>query len=358
MIVIAGYQNFITSPANVANANSFSFSSTNVRESSYKMKNTLGTSRTNRNDFSALQHNATDNTSDVKLCNSRRLTHLYNECKSWKSSGRRNYHYLYVDEKHKVVLCLPLKAGCTTWKLILANNSREQALDANFKGKKLHSNGLKQYGINRLNTFSKEEQGNILRTFYKVVVVRHPLDRLVSAYNDKFCNFVSERWTRKLGGQILNKYHPELDAQTRRMGKGVLFHEFLNHILTATNPHWRPIHKTCFPCDVTYDYMVKLETQSIDAAHVIGQHFGPHFRGLGSHGNKKGGGAGGTLGGEKLLSHYVNVTDNLLQAVLDHGYRQDMQLFGYDWRREANGSITSFCRSGDCVANYGGGRGG
>ena len=54
---------------------------------------------------------------------------------------------MLVDDKHKLVVCVPPKSGCSTWKTILANNSAKGPLPHDFDIQSLHNGGVKRYGF-------------------------------------------------------------------------------------------------------------------------------------------------------------------------------------------------------------------
>ena len=83
---------------------------------------------------------------------------------------------LYVDDTNKVLMCTHGKAGATTWKTILANNSMKHPI-LNWYGN-IHYE-LKTFGIKLLGSkhFSERDIQERLQTYFKFMVVRHPFDR-------------------------------------------------------------------------------------------------------------------------------------------------------------------------------------
>lgn len=144
------------------------------------------------------------------------------------------------------------------------------------------------------------------RRYKKFLVVRHPLDRVVSAYRDKFVrqNRYSKYFHRKYGRLIVSRYRnklqsqstatresqtpppklatdaaaaardaisddlrPSVDYANNSSGHDVKFTEFVNFLIdespeietVRTNPHWDPVARMCQPCNVRYNYVVRLE---------------------------------------------------------------------------------------------------
>ena len=97
------------------------------------------------------------------------------------------------------------------------------------------------------------------------MVVRHPLERLASAYHDKFV-------TRKTSKVTFSKYKKKILHAVHAVNVSkpvpVTFQHFIQY-LTMVNPakfdeHWQLYNDRCAPCTIEYDYIAKLETMSSD----------------------------------------------------------------------------------------------
>ena len=140
---------------------------------------------------------------------------------------------IFIDHKHKILACLPPKSGCTTWKAILANNSGSKPLPRKFDPIHLHFGSLPKYGIKRYTELrTADEQNKVLydKSYTKIMIVRHPFDRVYSAYYDKLKSKLDRTMMQMHGSRILNKFHPELDPKIRRKGEGATFKEFIDYI--------------------------------------------------------------------------------------------------------------------------------
>ena len=215
------------------------------------------------------------------------------------------------------------------------NNTKENPLPANFNGMNLHGHGISHYSnsnIKRLIHYSEKEQARILAEYYKFMVVRHPLDRLVSSYIDKI-NIVVKT------GQFPNVRKHVIDLNLRKFGKSeVSFSAFLEYITHEAhnafmNPHWAPATDICDACNLKYHKIVKLETQEEDLLDLV-PHLGPYNRTNKVHANQQGSGTASTF--SRNLTAYANVDEKLLADILALGFDKDMELFGYSMDKRHN----------------------
>ncbi|CAB0030438.1 unnamed protein product, partial [Trichogramma brassicae] len=91
------------------------------------------------------------------------------------------------------------------------------------------------------------------------MVVRHPFERLLSAYRHKLENRQGqEYYYERFGKRIVEKYRRESSNHTQAEPT---FTEFLNFIVDEQEPddYWTPYNSTCYPCSIKYDYVMKFE---------------------------------------------------------------------------------------------------
>lgn len=166
--------------------------------------------------------------------------------------------------------------------------------------------------------------------YTKLIVVRHPFERLVSAYTDKFANSNSTVYQQGIGREIIQKYrsHPsELSLET---GHDVIFPEFVNYVIDEWSAgrrqldiHWRPMIDLCLPCSIDYDIVAKFETLKKDVdflSHKLKENkikrlFQPQSP------------SASTIGATKQLMDQLNQ-----QQLIDlyRVYKDDFDIFGYD----------------------------
>ncbi|XP_014468481.1 PREDICTED: carbohydrate sulfotransferase 11-like [Dinoponera quadriceps] len=197
------------------------------------------------------------------------------------------YMVFYMDRIHNVSYCPVYKAGTTTWlyNLCLLMNVPERTLN---HGKEQ----LSSIARRAIPELDYPEAARFLNASTKLLVVRHPFERLLSAYRDKLENSVAGRehgtfhFYRKYGAKIVRKYRgkdfakPRADQVIRREGApppaGVepTFREFVNYIIDTDlgsygDDHWMPYYLFCTPCLVRYDIIAKVETLWRDQVYAI-----------------------------------------------------------------------------------------
>ena len=324
---------------------------------------TVLTSTSNSN--SAEQQDAKSEDKDpVPRCSQEdRLKLLQHHCKSAqtpvsiKKTGKTSiYDNIYVDEKHQIVTCIPPKAGCSTWKTILANNTFDTPLPKSFRTYSLHFGALQQrFHIHNLLHYNASMRQHFLTSdkYFRFILVRHPLERLHSGYVNKFVSGIDMALQKKYGGMILRKYHPELSTTVQNSGKGVTFEEFVRFLKEPKmlNPHWEPIVNLCQPCLVNYHAIVKTETMDEDNAVIIAKYLLPYTRGLGTANNVVAGGPQTdslTQTGRKFEEFQTLSEEQMI--FLQQRFQKDLDYFGYTWsiRRNESGSyaLYSSCVNG------------
>ena len=137
----------------------------------------------------------------------------------------------------EVILCLLPKVGSTTWKLALLS-----ALHPRRHAQLLEQSPHRRRGVHRL---PRDTSWTTRNRAVRIVVVRNPYDRLLSAYLDKM---VLQRKARLAPGN----FEP-----------GGSFESFLGN-LTRRDPasvdiHYRPMSLQCGMPALSYDYVLRVE---------------------------------------------------------------------------------------------------
>lgn len=130
----------------------------------------------------------------------------------------------------------------------------------------------------RLNNYTGEEIRYRLDHFMKFMFIRHPFERLLSAFRNKFNqnSSSSDYFRSRYGRQIIKQYRTNATGESLARGHDVTFREFVQYIIdprttarTAFNEHWRPMVDLCLPCTIQYNVIGKYETLMDDAWLVL-----------------------------------------------------------------------------------------
>ncbi|XP_007893280.1 carbohydrate sulfotransferase 9 [Callorhinchus milii] len=187
---------------------------------------------------------------------------------------------IYVEDKYKLLYCEVPKAGCSNWKRILMVLNGLASSPDNISHDSVHYSK----SLRRLDSYNIKDIHDRFSTYTKVVFVRDPMERLVSAFRDKF-EHSNNYYHPVFGKAILKKYRVNASVEALDTGSGVTFREFAQYLLDAQRPvgmdiHWEQISKLCSPCLIDYDFIGKFETLETDANHflkLIGAPPGLHF---------------------------------------------------------------------------------
>ncbi|XP_052862243.1 carbohydrate sulfotransferase 11 [Anopheles cruzii] len=162
------------------------------------------------------------------------------------------------------------------------------------------------------------------------IIVRHPFERLVSAYKDKIQYALPNSHHHKLGNRIIQKYRKTINGKPVTLLKYPLFSEFVNYLLDEIkhphfeiDMHWVPMTHFCTPCFFHYDVIAKFETLEEDQNYLISiarldSVIKPQWKnaGKGAHTN------------EVLLKFFAELDGAQVRGLYDY-YRFDFELFGY-----------------------------
>ena len=175
---------------------------------------------------------------------------------------------IFVDDRHKVLACFVAKVACSTWKYILINATGKVN---NVPPAKIpvHSRPyMRTLWLHVLGDYTSDEIAFRLKNYYKFMVVRHPFDRLSSAYREKF-GPKNDFYHKTMGKKIIKKYRKNATKKSLNKGNDVTFGEFVKFLLDGNpakyNSHWLPFYEVCDPCRVKYDHVARLETMTEDS---------------------------------------------------------------------------------------------
>nr|XP_040040742.1 LOW QUALITY PROTEIN: carbohydrate sulfotransferase 14 [Gasterosteus aculeatus aculeatus] len=176
--------------------------------------------------------------------------------------------HVLVNDRHRLLYCYVPKVACSNWKRVLKVLSGAlENVDVSVKMD--HRSDLLF-----LHSLKPEEIRHRLQHYFKFMFVREPMERLLSAYRNKFGEI--ESYQRKYGVEIARRYRkpPAKDAAAAATrGDDVTFAEFVRYLLDEDaermNEHWMPMYNLCQPCAVRYDFIGSYERLEADAELVL-----------------------------------------------------------------------------------------
>ena len=183
-------------------------------------------------------------------------------------------NWILILPKNKIAYCHLAKVGSSAWKtylipLVSSQEMQEKLLQMdNFNRhiaiNKLFSSKNVKTSHQKLSKYLSKEK------YFTFVFVRHPLDRIVSAYVDKVLSTKAKDYAYVRKG-LVQKYGQ------------VTFQNFLRFVLKSLDKcnsqttscfqsidgHWQPYYQRCEFCNVKYDYIGRLETFNHDVQEVL-----------------------------------------------------------------------------------------
>jgi len=237
-----------------------------------------------------------------------------------KSLKRVNFHYMYISEPDSLLWCKVPKAGSSTWTynfLKLAGHG---------------TNSSKIHSILR-NFFPKPQSNKAFKDMFKFMVVRHPFERILSAYRDKLEDISRDMEARS--GYYYTMYGKHIVAAYRRksnanvtFGLEPTWKEFITYIIN-TDPakfdeHWMPIWMLCSSCIIRYNVIAKMETFAEDTQFILEE------SGLSDTLKVEWKHSTGTVGSDDIIADYFSQLTVAEMAALYQTYQIDFELYGYD----------------------------
>ena len=263
-----------------------------------------------------------------------RINRIDDHCGVKRRPGKRSLFTsaMFIDHHNRILYCAVPKAACSSWKQMIwqlgqeSTKTREELLNArdspSWPSGSIHRK-MQQYGLMSPGSLSKQKRAEVLKSYTKIMTVRHPLERIKSVYRDKL--YVDPRTPdqacqscKDIGRQILRRVRGNHTRKEIQSGRGVTFHDFLQYVTKAREPHWNEQHGLCNPCHVKYDYVMKVETMREDAKQVISRVFNSTLPFISSNPS------------DKHITQDYNIPNGIMEK-LHKRYQLDLDMFNYDW---------------------------
>merc|ERR1719228_2421459 len=199
----------------------------------------------------------------------------------WSLLKKTSHHQFFVQKEHGLMWCKVPKAASTSWLhafLSLARVSQQEIPEDNGLG--LHAYLRDKYPL-----LSKNLHKQLMPQSVKFLVVRHPFERLLSAYVDKLQDYQRDLKYRggyyyaMYGADIVSKLRPKYQEKFPKnplfMRKEPSFVEFVEYLVETPNTkydeHWKPQFLLCPPCHFKFDVIAKMETFDRDTQFILRQ---------------------------------------------------------------------------------------
>ncbi|XP_038044919.1 carbohydrate sulfotransferase 14-like isoform X2 [Patiria miniata] len=259
----------------------------------------------------------------------RRQEILQAACQSLNISRPVEYSHMLVSDPHKILFNFIPKVSCKSWKELWSQL------------RKLNGTGNVSLG-----KYSPVERQYRLANYRKVLFVREPLSRILSAYMSKFRGGalydhapLQRYWENAFGVDIVQRYRgvtvskldkhrwlnitfPELILYVTDLGSGIR--------MTAFNDHWFPQHIVSHPCQIKYDFIGHFENLSVEGPYVLRWLGIDHLVQLPEYHNSN--------AAKSLVEYYKKIPLELFRKLGDY-YLEDYRLFGYSLE-ETIGRVT------------------
>lgn len=325
----------------------------NISQRSHLDSTTVQTIRDVDINLQANSYNNTDHTlphqSRPNICSpEQRLRYLQEKCKLLQPELDSISGIVITDRKRKLLYCQIEKCSCSTWRYLLqkANSDGEDELLSH-----IHSNTqLRKRSMNTTTIKGSQwfNQYHEYEDYTKFVVIRHPLERILSSYyNSKRSQKSHSKGEYGPTIRLFNKLMRSREQDTLSLS---LFIEAITNPAMTTlynNVHWKPFTEACNFCEVAYDHIIRVETMAISASGSNHNDAAPILRLLGYDGNilsdvrvnnRKADIPDDTT--SRVLLEYKDVPKHLMEKLLDR-YKYDMELFGYRFNAK---TLRTACR--------------
>ena len=228
--------------------------------------------------------------------------------------------HIFIGRFVPVLYCAVPKVASTNWKrmMLLFDGLKSNISEMSIKSK-VHT----QAGLRPLYEVKSVRIPQMITNSFKFLFVRHPFERLVSAYRNKFSDN-NTYFERTYGSRILKMSRKGLTKEEYTTGRGATFKEFTTWMTSteAYDPHWCPVTKLCHPCAIHYNFIGKMETLISDAEQVV-NHIGSHtnFPATWTDGYK--------VSSNKLMFDlFTTLSPDEIQRVYEY-YQDDFEAFDY-----------------------------
>jgi len=153
--------------------------------------------------------------------------------RSFLKSATKTTLPLILDQQHKLLYCEIPKVGSTNWKRILIKLTDPRFKDIRNVLAIRKPRKSDHYNLTYITDLPESERWQVLKSYKAFTFVRHPFERLLSAYRDK----ASEEFRGETGQRILHFFKSSGNAEKFTTYDVESFHKFLQYVIAANDFH-------------------------------------------------------------------------------------------------------------------------
>ncbi len=230
---------------------------------------------------------------------------------------------IYIDADRKLLYCRIGKVGSTSFVNFLEQTTRSTYNSTT-------STNLQHGNMESFQGVPVEEINTKYKDYTKIVVVRHPLQRVVSAYH-----------------QVINSTMRRRKLRENNRTEPMTLDDFLRNVTGKwrdANIHWMRYQKSCKLCFIRYHYVIQTETMESDMSKMAGvfrDERNPSRKAQLKHKNFGVGNKSQIFKHDHFLREFQLKYPTYMQRLLSY-YGDDMQLFDYGWDSD---KMMSLCRN-------------
>ena len=189
-----------------------------------------------------------------------------------------------TDKTHQLGYCHVQKVASSSWMLAFAemNHLDTNVIDDLIKNMALHGTLMTNFSIPVRNLKDIEDINN--SNLYKFIFIRHPFERLVSAFHDKFeyskqgammLPFLKHQVIKYMLRSLNKQKSPK--SSSLSFDNNISFENFIDFVLeeatfsviSEQSKHWWPYSDVCKMCKIKYDFIGNLETFKEDVSCML-----------------------------------------------------------------------------------------
>ena len=194
---------------------------------------------------------------------------------------------ILLHKEKEVAFCYIPKSACTTFKILLLHTQGLLPDDYLNYSKTMQPYLAPQLQKITLGSLGKRNHGMVMSNYFKFVMFRHPLERLLSGYRSKMSVAMKtdlpegERDVqssmlldnkRELISQAYPKEYKKWEASHESYPVNISFSDFIDYWLTSKrvsrHSHFDTLLNLCKPCSIRYNYYGNFRTFKEDA-HIL-----------------------------------------------------------------------------------------